>query len=87
MIFKYIKTRRAQKKRKKRLQRYINLEIIEVLATICRYLETEGRRMHNPMARPLGVQSQTLTEFREMMRDEILKEEQKDEADNPNRQA
>ena len=78
MIFRKIKDHLAQKKRKRRLQRYINLEIIEVLATICRYLETEGRRMHNPMAVPLGVQSRTLTDFREMMRNEILKEDKTD---------
>ncbi len=79
MLIRTIKVLRRQKKQRKILQKCINHEVIEVLATICRYLEHEGRRNHNPMARVLGMQFDTLKDLSNLLRKEIVTEEQKNE--------
>ena len=75
MLIRMIKVLRDQKKQRKKLQKYINHEVIEVLATICRYLEHEGQRNHNPMARTMRMHFDTLKDLSDLLRKEIVTEE------------
>lgn len=75
MFIRMIKVLRAQKRQRKKLQKYINHEVLEVLATICRYLEHEGRRNHNPMSQVLGMHFDTLKDLSSLLRKEIVTEE------------
>lgn len=80
-MLKRIKAHFAKKKQRKKLQKYINHEILEVLASICLYLHTEGRRTCNPQGRTFYLQYHTLKEFSEELRKEIIEQENKERKD------
>ena len=77
-MLKRIKAYFAKKKQRKKLQKYINHEILEVLASICLYLDTDGRRTHNIGARPMHNHFCTLKEFSDELRKEIIEQEDKE---------
>jgi len=74
-MLKRVKAYFAKKKKRKRLYKYINHEILEVLATICLYLKTEARRKTNQTARAFDLQYYTLKELSEILSKDIYEEE------------
>lgn len=77
MLIRAIKVYFAKKKQRKKLQKYINLEVIEVLTSICMYLEKDGRLKGNPSARAMRLHVETLNDFSNILRKEIQSEEGK----------
>lgn len=75
MLIRTIKVYLGKKKQKKRLQKLINHEILETLASICLYLDSEGRRTGNPRARGFNSHFHTLKEYSEILRKEIMPED------------
>lgn len=76
-MFKRIKAHFSKKKKRKHLQKMINHEILEVLASICLYLDSDARKWHNPNARYMYSHFQTLKEFSGILREELIAEEGK----------
>lgn len=68
---------RNVKKQRKELQKYINLEVIEVLTSICMYLEKDGRLTGNPSTMAMRMHVGTLNDFSNILRKEIQSEEGK----------
>lgn len=77
MLIRTIKVYFGEKKQKKRLQKYINHEILETLASICLYLDSEGRRTGNPRSKVFYSHFNTLKECSEILRKEIMPEKKK----------
>lgn len=50
------------------LQRRIQFEVLETLATICRYLEWNGRRVNNPFCKIMPSHFRYLKELSEELR-------------------
>lgn len=75
MLIRAIKVYFESKRQKKRLQKYINHEILEVLASICLYLDTDGRRTHNIGAKSMYGHFTVLKEYSDFLRKEIIAEE------------
>ena len=58
----------------RRIRKEMQVEVLETLATICLYLEAEGRYGHNPKARYMGMHFKSLKQYSEILREEIAKE-------------
>ena len=77
MKVKKIKEYFSKRKKRKHLQKLINHEVLEVLASICLYLKTEGMRTHNSQSIYMYDHFLTLKEFSKILREEIIAEEEK----------
>lgn len=56
------------------LQRRIQLEVLETLATICRYLDRNGKLSHNPYCEYMDGHFETLLRLSEELRGVIIDE-------------
>jgi hypothetical protein len=61
----------SKRKKRKHLQKLINHEIVETLASICLYLKTEGTRTHNSHTIFMYDHYITLKELSKILREEI----------------
>ncbi len=82
-MFKRIKEYFAKRKKRKHLQKLINHEVLEVLVSICVYLDIEGRRTHNYGGRTMENHYCALKEFSGILRDEIIAEKNRNDKRKP----
>lgn len=73
-MIKRIKEYLRQRRLRKRIQKEMQIEVLETLGTICLYLEAEGHYGHNPRARYMGMHFKQLKQYSEILREEIKKE-------------
>lgn len=63
----------------RKVQKQIQIEILETLATICSYFEADGRRSHNPNALYMKGHFEALKRYSDILRKEMAGEKIKKE--------